>query len=59
VERLTRAQKDLAHGTPRLARHDLKTLASIIVEFAEDLHCGIGIWRSLDSGGWPFPLHFP
>lgn len=45
---LTKAQEGFVHATLKLARPDLKTLAAILVEFAEDLHCGIGIWRSLE-----------
>jgi hypothetical protein len=45
---LARVQKDLTHGTLKLARADLKTLAALLVDFGEDLHCGIGIWRSLE-----------
>jgi hypothetical protein len=61
VRTLTRTQKDLTHDTLKLARPHLKTLASILVEFAEDLHCGIGIWRSLEHYhreffGTPLPL---
>jgi hypothetical protein len=61
VRRLAKAQKDLTHDTLRLARPDLETLAAILVEFAEDLHCGIGIWHSLERYnleffGTPLPL---
>src|SRR3954449_8808680 len=49
VRTLTGTQKDLTHDTLKLARPRLKTLAAILVEFAEDLHCGIGIWRSLEQ----------
>ena len=61
VRTLTGAQKDFTHDTLKLARPYLKTLAAILVEFAEDLHCGIGIWRSLERYhreffGTPLPL---
>src|SRR4051812_47377161 len=61
VRTLTGAQKNLVHDTLKLARPSLKTLATILVEFAEDLHCGIGLWRSLErshreSFGTPLPL---
>src|SRR4051794_23519326 len=61
VRSLTRTQKGLTHDTLKLARPYLKTLAAILVEFAEDLHCGIGIWRSLEQYhreffGTPLPL---
>ena len=49
VRTLTRVQKDLTHGTLKLARPDLKNLAALLVEFGEDLHCGIGIWRALEQ----------
>src|SRR4051794_25617492 len=49
TRRLARAQKDLTYDTLKLARPHLKTLAAILVEFAEDLHCGIGSWRSLEQ----------
>ena len=45
---LARVQKDLTRGTLKLARPDLKTLAALLVEFGEDLHCGVGIWRTLE-----------
>jgi hypothetical protein len=45
---LTHAQKGLAHDTLKLGRPALKALAAMLVEFAEDLHCDIGIWRSLE-----------
>src|SRR5215208_2618551 len=61
TRRLARTQKDLTHDTLKLARPHLKTLAAILVEFAEDLHCEIGIWRSLEQYhreffGTPLPL---
>lgn len=48
VKALTQAQKGLSHDTLRLDRPYLKALAAILVEFVEDLHCEIGIWRSLE-----------
>ena len=61
VKALAQSQKSLTHDTLKLARPHLKTLAAILVEFAEDLHCGIGIWRSLERYhreffGTPLPL---
>src|SRR4051812_45639341 len=61
VRTLVKAQKDLTHETLRLARPYLETLAAILVEFAEDLHCGIGIWHGLERYnleffGTPLPL---
>jgi Protein of unknown function (DUF3843) len=58
---LARAQQDLTHDTLKLARPYLKTLAAILVEFAEDLHCGMGIWHSLERYNLEFfgtPLPF-
>jgi hypothetical protein len=45
---LTRAQKGLSYDTLRLDRPDLKAAVTMLVELAEDLHCEIGIWRSLE-----------
>ena len=41
--------------------HDrcLKTLAAVLVEFAEDLHCGIGIWHSLERSNREVLRHAP
>src|SRR5438270_3948563 len=61
VRKLAKAQKDLTHDTLRLARPYLETIAAILVEFAEDLHCGIGIWHSLERYNLEFfgtPLPF-
>jgi len=48
LKALTQAQKGLSHDTLRLDRPYLKAMAGILVEFVEDLHCEIGIWRSLE-----------
>ena len=48
VKALARSQKSLSHDTLRLDRPSLEALAAILVEFVEDLHCEIGIWRSLE-----------
>jgi len=45
---LAQAQKGLSYDTLRLDRKHLKALAEILVEFAENLHCEIGIWRTLE-----------
>src|SRR4051794_9058682 len=61
-KRLARVQKDFIHDTLKLEKQLLKALAAILVEFAEDLHCGIGIWRSLEQYHQKFfgtPLPFP
>jgi hypothetical protein len=48
VKALTQAQKGFSNETLRLHTPRLKALATILVEFAEDLHCEIGIWRSVE-----------
>jgi hypothetical protein len=61
VRSLAAAQKDFAHDTLKLPRPALKALAGVLVEFAEDLHAGIGIWRSLERSNQEFfgtPLPF-
>ncbi len=61
VRSLAAAQKDFAHDTLKLPRPALKALAGVLVEFAEDLHAGIGIWRSLERSNEEFfgtPLPF-
>ena len=45
---LSRAQKELSSGTLRLEKRPLKALAAMLIEFAEDLLCDIGIWRALE-----------
>lgn len=61
VNALAQAQKGLSHATLGLERPFLEALAAILVEFAEDLHCEIGIWRSLERYNTEFfgtPLPF-
>ncbi len=61
VKSLTKTQKELTHDTLKLEKPLLKTLAAVLVEFAEDLHCGIGIWHSLERSNRKFfgtPLPF-
>jgi hypothetical protein len=41
-------QRNLTHKTLRLKTDQLEKLASVIVEFAEDVHNDIGIWKSLE-----------
>ena len=48
LKAFTQTQKGLSHDTLKLDRTSLKALAAILVEFAEDLHCEIGIWRGLE-----------
>jgi hypothetical protein len=46
---LTKAQRSLTYDTLHLSNRKREILASILVEFAEDLHQDIGIWRSLEA----------
>ena len=46
---LTKAQRSLTSETLHLSGRQRETLASILVEFAEDLSQDIGIWRSLEA----------
>ncbi len=57
---LAQAQRSLRFETLRLSRPQRETLAAILVEFAEDLHQDIGIWRALEyynlaNFGTPLP----
>src|SRR5713101_5183315 len=57
---LTKAQRSLTYETLHLSGRQRETLASLLVEFAEDLSQDIGIWRSLevynrDFFGTPLP----
>jgi hypothetical protein len=61
VRSLAAAQKDFAHDTLKLPGPALKALAGVLAEFAEDLHAGIGLWRSLERSNREFfgtPLPF-
>ena len=58
---LDKNQRSLTYSTCRLAEHQLSQLAVLLVEFAEDLHNDIGLWRTLESFnhecfGQPLPL---
>jgi len=60
---LTQAQKRFNHDTLKLDGRSLKDLAAMLTEFAEDIHCEIGIWRSLERSnteffGTPLPFSF-
>ncbi len=58
---ITQAQKGFTYDTLRLDRPSLKALAAILTEFAEDLHCEIGIWQNLERANTEFfgtPLPF-
>jgi len=46
---LTKAQRSLTYETLHLSGRQRETLASILVEFAEDLYQDIGLWRSLEA----------
>lgn len=48
VRDLTKAQKDFQRDTLRFPATEVKTLASALVEFAEDIHTGAGIWLALE-----------
>jgi hypothetical protein len=41
-------QQDFAHDTLRLSPVALSDLAGILVDFAEDLHAGAGIWAAYE-----------
>jgi GNAT superfamily N-acetyltransferase len=61
---LTKAQRSLTYDTLHLSGRQRETLASLLVEFAEDLAHDIGIWKSLeaynrDFFGTPLPCVLP
>lgn len=62
VERtLIRVQKGFAQDSFKLPRPSLNTVASCLTGFAEDLHCGVGLWECLeryhaDFFGTPLPF---
>ncbi len=43
---LVRNQQTLTYPTCRLSEHHLSQLAVLLVEFAEDVHSDIGLWRT-------------
>jgi uncharacterized protein DUF3843 len=49
VKALTKAQKDFQKETLKLRRPLVEELASTLVDFGEDVHCDIGIWRGLEQ----------
>ncbi|OGO03518.1 MAG: hypothetical protein A2Y91_04230 [Chloroflexi bacterium RBG_13_54_8] len=58
---LIKAQRSLAHDTLCLSNSRLEELANVLIEFAEDIHNDIGIWRSLERYNGEFfgiPLPF-
>lgn len=46
---LINRQNKLAHDTLRLTNKEWDDLAGVLVEFMEDIHNDIGIWRSLEQ----------
>src|SRR5215831_16985714 len=46
---LTKAQRSLTYDTLHLSSRQRETLASLLVEFAEDLAHDIGIWKGLEA----------
>jgi hypothetical protein len=46
---LINGQNKLVHDTLRLTNKEWGDLASVLVEFMEDIHNDIGIWRSLEQ----------
>jgi hypothetical protein len=60
---LTGAQDKLAYDTLHLPAKELGGLAGVLVEFAEDIHNDIGLWKSLEQYqleffDTPLPLWF-
>ena len=58
---LIRAQESLAYNTLYLPSRKLEELATVLVEFAEDINNDIGIWNSLERYNTEFfgtPLPF-
>ena len=58
---IVRAQGTLAYNTLCLSDSKLEELTSVLIEFAEDIHNDIGIWKSLEwynieFFGTPLPL---
>lgn len=49
VSLLIQAQRSLKSEALQLSRRQCETLAPILVEFAEDLHQDIGIWRAIEN----------
>lgn len=45
---LAETQRSFAYDTLRLPPKALSDLAGILVDFAEDLHAGVGIWKSYE-----------
>ena len=45
---LAKSYQSLKYDTLHLSNSKLEELASVLVEFAEDIHNNIGIWNSLE-----------
>jgi len=61
---LNNAQRQFTYDTLTLPDREWANLAHVLVEFAEDIHAGLGIWRSLERYnleffGTPLPLILP
>ncbi len=46
---LIKAQDSLVYKTLHLSKRNLGELASVLVEFAEDIYNNIGIWKALEQ----------
>ena len=58
---LSRTQRTFGHTNLFLGRSDLEKLAGLLVDFAIDVHCGIGFWESYEAYnrewlGTPLPM---
>jgi Protein of unknown function (DUF3843) len=58
---LQKTQRDFVGAADGVPEHELNELATMLVEFGEDLHADIGLWRNLELCnqeffGMPLPL---
>jgi len=51
---LRKAEKEFKHETLRLPGGKIRELAEVLVEFAEDVHNDVGIWKSLEQYNYEF-----
>ena len=51
---IRKTQKELKYNTIRLPGGKIRELAEVLVEFAEDVHNDIGIWKSLEQYNYDF-----
>jgi len=51
---LRKTQKEFKYQTLRMPANKMRELAEVLVEFAEDVHNDIGIWRSLEQYNYEF-----